>query len=156
MKKLLLSMLLASAAAVADTPTAQVDTAFYSANKAVKVVSTRQGRTYAVKGKKVLWTLREYVRYGYVSDDGRYFVEVYGGGNLIPRHPANDIVLLSFYRDGKPIKEVTLPDIVSSTSLLVPTQSHLYWGDPLGFVQAHTFALKRVDGKLFHFDLSAY
>lgn len=141
---------------VADSSNPMVNTIIYSKNGKIKVYSKTDERTYAVRKKTVLWTIGRYVKYGYVSDDGRYFVAVYGGGNLVPTDAGDELVLLTFYRAGTVIKKVKLSEIIDDKSQLVGTTSHSYWGDPVGFGKSHNFKVKRIDGKIISFDLSSY
>lgn len=140
----------------ADSFNPMVDTVTYSKSGKIKVYSKTDERTYAVRKKTVLWTIGRYVKYGYVNDDGKYFVAVYGGGNLVPTDAGDELVLLTFYRDGTVIKEVKLSEIIDDKSQLVATTSHSYWGDPVGFGKSHTFKVRRSDGKIISFDLSSY
>ncbi|SHG36469.1 hypothetical protein [Massilia sp. CF038] len=157
MKALLLLVLsLSHGAVLADAFRGQRNAPVYSADKTVKVVAASSGGSRAIKRGKVLWSIKEQVRYGYVSDDGHYFAALYDGANLIPQNPPNDLVLARFFRDGRQIKAVQLPEVIQSKSQLELTASHAYWGDALGFTAPATFTLRRVDRKLFHFDLRRY
>lgn len=140
----------------ADQPNPKIDRVMYSENKKVKVFAKIDGRTYAVKNNKRLWTIRRYIKYGYVSDTGEYFVGMYAGGSLLPTDATDDLVLMTLYRYGKPIREVKLKDIIEKKSQLIKTVSHLYWGDAIGFTKPNIFQVKRVDGKIFSFDLTSF
>lgn len=140
----------------ADTFNAMTNTTTYSKNRQIKVFSKTDEITYAVKRKKLLWTIGRYVKFGYVSNDGKYFVAVYGGGNLVPIDASDELILLTFYRNGELIKEIKFNEIIDDRSQLVATASHLYWGNPIGFVKPNKFQVKRIDGKTFSFDLSSY
>jgi len=91
-----------------------------------------------------------------VSDTGEYFVGMYAGGSLLPTDATDDLVLMTLYRYGKPIREVKLKDIIEKKSQLIKTVSHLYWGDAIGFTKPNIFQVKRVDGKIFSFDLTSF
>jgi hypothetical protein len=154
MKFLLISLLCFAIGTVhADAFNVKVNTVIFSSSHQVKVYSKTSGKTCAVRKYKRLWCMNEYVKFGYVSDDGKYFVAVFGGGNLVPRDPPNNLILLTFYRNGNPIKEIKLSEIIQDTSRLMRTESHSYWGDPIGFTKQHTFEVKRFDGKVLSFDL---
>ncbi len=147
---------LSSGTVCADTPNPMVNTITYSKNKKIKVFSKTSNRTYAVRNNIRLWQIERYVKFGYVSNDGKYFVALYGGGNLVPFDADSQLVLLTFFRDGEEVKKIMLQDIIKDRSQFVETTSHLYWGDPIGFTTSNKFRVRRVDGKVFSFDLPSY
>jgi hypothetical protein len=147
---------LSSSRVAADAFNPMVDTITYSKNGKIKVFSNTNEKTYAVRNKTRLWAIERYVKFGCVSDDGKYFVAIYGGGNLVPFDADDQLILLTFYRDGERIREIKLKDIIEDRSQLVETTSHLYWGDPVGFAKSNKFRVRRVDGKIFSFDLPSY
>ena len=140
-------------AAFADTFNPRVNTITRSKNGKIKVFSKVNEKTYAASNGQVLWTIEKYVKFGYVSDDGRYFVALYGGGNLIPLDASSDLVLLKLYCDGKLFREVRLSEIIDDMSQLIATASHFYWGDAIGFVESNKFVVRRTDGKVFVLDI---
>jgi hypothetical protein len=79
-----------------------------SPNGAIRAVSDPNSGTRvedATHGK-VLWRLPDWYRSMRVANDGKHLVTEYDGMNLIPTDFSDDLVLLTFWRDGKKIREV--------------------------------------------------
>lgn len=70
------------------------------------------------KTKKVLWQIPGWHRWLFVANDGKHAVTGYGGMNLIPQNYDKHMVLISFWRDGKKIRDVTLEEIAPKKSML--------------------------------------
>ncbi len=152
----LLAALAAAPGAFADQPLQRGDRMIYSDNRKVEVFSSITGYTRAMRRGRTLWTIARHVPYGFVSNDGKYFVVQYDGANLIPTDFDPQLVLFTFYRNGKVIKTIGLAEIVSAKSQLVNTVSHYHWGNGIGFVGASKFKVERADGKQFLFNLATY
>lgn len=151
-----LHVLSGSDLALADAPNLKTNSVTYSENKQIKVISQTTGRTFAVnKENKKLWEINTYVKYSYVSNDGEYFAALYGGGNLIPIEYDGNLVLVTLFRNGKSIREIKIGDVISNKAQMELTSSHYYWGDAMGFVGSKRFDIKRADGRIFSFALTA-
>src|SRR4051812_36558644 len=78
--------------------------------------------------KKILWEIPRWESVLFLANDGRHVVAGYGGGNLIPVEYDERMVLFTFWREGKQIREVTVKEFVSNKSKPHRTVSHYHWG----------------------------
>ena len=76
---------------------------------AIRAVSDPDSGTNveSVKRSEVLWRLPGWYRSLFVADDGKHLVTEYDGLNLLPTDFRDDLVLLTFWREGKKIREIT-------------------------------------------------
>ena len=114
---------------------------------AVITVRPPQTTAYAISGfrRQKLWSMPGYQRLAYLADDGQHLVVGYVGANLIPTNYTRDLVMLSFFHQGKLIREVPLREIIPDLSKLERTVSHFYWGMFTGFAKDGFFYLETVD-----------
>jgi len=144
--------------------TAKADTALPPPTKVI--VMSPSGRMRAVsepkagthiedtKRRKVLWCLPDWHRSLFVANDRKHLVTQYDGLNLIPIDFTDDLVLLTFWREGKKLRDITVRDFVPDHHILRHTASHYHWGivhdiDPEGRLK-----VERADGKIFLFCVS--
>ncbi|SRR5260370_22554838 len=127
-----------------------------SPNSAIRAVSDPKAGTRVedVKQDRVLWRLPEWHRRFFVADDGKHLVTEYDGLNLIPTDFTDDLVLLTFWREGRKIREVRVRDLFPDHSILLRTASHFAWGHVEGIDPEGRLRLQRVDGKTFLFDVT--
>jgi hypothetical protein len=104
--------------------------------------------------QKVLWSLPDWHRSIFVADDGEHLVTEYNGLNLIPVDFSDDLVLLTFWRQGKKVREVTVRDLFPDRKGLVRTVSHYAWRQRIDFDASGRLRLLRMDGKTCLFDVS--
>ena len=78
--------------------------------------------------KKVLWRLPSWERSLFVANDGKHVVVGYSGLNLIPQGYDEGMVLFTFWREGKKVREVTLKEFISNKSQPQKSASHYHWG----------------------------
>jgi hypothetical protein len=100
---------------------------------------------------KVLWRLSDWYRSMFVADDGRHLVSQYDGLNLIPLDFRDEFVLLTFWREGRKIREVRVGDLFPDHSILVRTASHYLWRHAIEIDAQDRLKLQRVDGRIFFF-----
>jgi hypothetical protein len=123
----LVSVALVVSVARADMPLPPPSTIIaISPNGRIRAISDPNGDTRVenVKLQKVLWSLPEWHRSIFVANDGKHLVTEYDGLNLIPVNFTDDLALLSFWREGKKIREVTARDFFPEHRALVRTVSH--------------------------------
>jgi hypothetical protein len=110
---------------------------------------------------EVLWSMAGWFRLAALSDDGQTLVAGYDGQtlvagydgmNLLPLDYSPDLVILTFYRRGAPVAEVTLDDVIDDFAALERTVSHYLWGHYLGFDQRGRYLIETVDGRNTAFD----
>jgi hypothetical protein len=125
-----------------------------SEKKRYSVVSDpTRNETRVFRGRpsdKPLWTVEGWHYVLFISDEGTLAIGQ-PGNNLLERDYQPTDVLLRLYRDGKPVRTVTVGEVIPDKKLLRETSSHWYWGVFEGFSQGK-FWLKRLDGKRFGFE----
>jgi hypothetical protein len=128
---------------------------FTSPNGRVRAVSDPKSGTSVedVKRQKILWRLPDWHRKLYVADDGKHVVSEYDGLELIPTDFTDDLVLFTFWIEGKKIRDVRLREFVSDRKILEETASHYYWGRIEGFDGEGRLKVERADRKKFLFDI---
>src|SRR5262245_7895666 len=111
-------------------------------------------RVEDVKRQKVLWSLPGWHRSLFVADDGQYLVTQYDGLNLLPSDFSDDLVLLTFWREGTKFRDVRVKDFIPDHRILKRTVSHYLWGTVHGIDAQGRLKVERADGKIFFFDVS--
>jgi hypothetical protein len=111
-------------------------------------------RVEDVKQHKVLWSLPGWHRSLFVADDGKHLVTQYEGLNLIPTDFTDDLVLLTFWREGRKLRDFRVRDFVPDHHPLKHTASHCYWGKVYGIDSQGRLRVERADGMIFLFDVS--
>jgi hypothetical protein len=92
-----------------------------------------------------IWSIKSYVPYGFISDDGAVIASCYPGENLVPdTADLNFTVVKLFDRRGRS-KAILLKDLYSSMGQLPQTVSHKDWGHCVGF-HGEYFEVERADG----------
>jgi hypothetical protein len=122
--------------------------------RAVSDPETNVTRVEDAKTNKLLWSLPNWYRNFFVSDDGMHLVAEYNGLNLIPTDYPDDLVLLTFWREGKKIREITVRDFFPDRHILQRTASHYAWRDTIDLDECGRLKVERVDGKIFLFDVA--
>jgi len=125
-----------------------------SPNGAFTAVTKKTGRTRILdsKTKKEIWSMPGWRGTLYLSNDGRYAVTS-AYVNLLPKDYPKDMVLFTFWKQGKKLRDVRLDEVVPDLTILRQTASHWHWGDLNGMNTRKEFAVTRVDGQSFVFDL---
>jgi hypothetical protein len=99
------------------------------------------------------WRIPGWYRLLFVSNDGAKLVTVYDGLNLLPLDHTPELVLLTFWREGREIAKVTVKDIAPSRSSLRRTISHYHWGDILGLDDSGELRIRTAGGSEVRYDL---
>jgi hypothetical protein len=121
--------------------------------RAVSDPETNNTRVEDAKSNKVLWSVPDWYRNFFVTDDGMFLVGEYKGMNLIPTDYRDDLVLLTFWREGRKIREITVKEFFPDRSALQRTASHYAWRDELALERGR-LKVERADGKIIFFDLA--
>lgn len=154
---LFVSAIFATSAVHADTPLRPPAIHKVSShNHAFTVISSPEKGTWVLNNatNQKLWSMTDWYRWIFVSNDGDYLVTGYNGLNLIPSSYTDDLVLFTFWKRGKEIRKVTLKEIVPDKSILLRTASHYLWGTIIGINDKNELLVKRIDEKIFLFDVS--
>ena len=127
-----------------------------SPNGAIRAVSEpRVGtRVEDVRRRTVLWRVPSWHRSIFVADDGRHLVTGYDGLNLIPTDYSADLALITFWREGRQIGEVTVAELFPDRAVLQRTVSHHAWGTIDGIDARGRLKVQRIDGKTLYFDVA--
>jgi|SRR5438105_7692268 len=127
-----------------------------SPNGAIRAVSDPKSGTRVEDSKlhKVLWSLPDWHRRLFVADDGKHLVTEYDGLNLIPTDFTDDLVLFTFWSEGRKLREVTVKDFVPDHRILEQTASHYHWGQIDSIDARDRLKVQRADGKTFLFDVT--
>lgn len=142
--------LVVSDTASADSPVEEVSaTTFCSPNKKYCAQSTRDPSLTAVYAKgnprQALWSRREFVVKGFVSDDGQAVASCYAGFNLLPLDAKADFLVARIFRASGNVNEIRLGTVYPDIGVLPRTDSHLEWGRCIG-IDEDELRIKRVDG----------
>ena len=92
-------------------------------------------------------------RVAFMADDGRHAVTGYDG-TLLPLDYSPDVAVLTFWRDGSPVRAVALSALVKDLRKLQRTASHYRWGDYVGFNAAGHFVVSTVERPKVVFDVA--
>jgi hypothetical protein len=101
-----------------------------------------------------LWSLAEWPTRGFLSDDGNYLVVGSPRGSILPRDYQPTFPLLRFFKTGKPIKTVTLSEVMRNDELTILGSSGYQWGDYEGFTAPYLFAITTANHRRLVYDVS--
>jgi hypothetical protein len=155
--RLLAALLVVVGIARGDTPLPPPNkVTAVSPNGAVRAISDPNSGTRVedVTHGKVLWRLPDWYRSMRVANDGKHLVTEFDGMNLIPLDFRDDFVLLTFWRDGRKIRQITVRDLFPDRRGLVRTVSHYAWRVTMEFDARGRLRVSRVDGKTLLFDVT--
>lgn len=82
----------------------------------------------------------------FLANDGDHLVIGYDGVNLLDPGTNSKQPLITLCNRGQQLAVITLGDLVKDQSKLMQTESHLYWGDYIGFTEKGDFHLRTADG----------
>jgi hypothetical protein len=157
---LLLAMLITQSALADEPPEPAATHKIVSSTEtcwAVSDAKTHVTTAYrnAEKGKKPvkLWSAPGWFRIADLSGDCKYLVTGYDGGNLLPAKADGELVMLSFYRDGKIIRRVRLKELICDLSRLDRTASHGAWGNYIGAEDSFFYRIETNDRGPVVFDM---
>jgi hypothetical protein len=108
---------------------------------------------YVTRSRRKLWEMPGWYRVAALSDDGEHFVTGYDGGNLIPLDYDRKMAMLTFYRQGKVFRTITLEQLVPDLSKLRRTASHYSWGYYAGVEKEGIYRVDTVDRGALYFDM---
>jgi len=151
------ALTIAVCAAKADTPLpAPALVSTMSRNGSIRAVSHPKAGTRIedVKQHKVLWSLPGWYRSIFVADDGKHLVTQYNGLNLLPINFSDDLILLTFWREGTRFRDGRVRDFLPDRRTLARTVSHYHWGNVIGIDAQGRLKVERADGKIFLFDVT--
>lgn len=143
-------VLAASGRASADSPVEQVDaTTFCSKNQKYCAQSTRDPSLTSVYAEtnpgQVLWSRKEFVVKGYVSDDGQAVASCYAGLNLLPLDAKADFLVARIFHASGRAKEIRIGAVYPDIRVLPRTDSHVEWGRCID-IDEDGLIIERVDG----------
>ncbi|MCP5520186.1 MAG: hypothetical protein H7A46_01400 [Verrucomicrobiales bacterium] len=125
-----------------------------SSHKFVATIDPKSGvRVSAAGSSQALWTSTNWFRVAFLADDGEHLVTGYDGMNLIPQDYTKDLVLISFWRRDKKIRDVTVGELFPDARILQKTVSHYNWGS-ITTITNGAAVVRRCDGKVMRFDVT--
>lgn len=155
MKLFLTLSLFCATAAFGDSPLlpASVVTT-KSANQRFEAISDPKNGTVCVElsNSKELWKLPDWYRRSFLCDDGRHFITAYGGLNLLSQNYKGSDVMLTFWKDGKLLRTVTVDELIPDKKILQRTVSHFSWGTIPGITKNGLLEVILEDGSKHYFD----
>jgi hypothetical protein len=155
MKIFIILALLCAVPALADSPLPlpSVQTT-KSENKRFEVASDPKKGTRCIdlSTSKELWKLPDWYRWSFLCNDGRHFISAYGGLNLLSQNYKGSDVMLTFWRDGKIIKTITVDELIPNKKILRRTVSHYSWGSIPGITKNGLLEVLLEDGSKHYFD----
>lgn len=122
----------------ADTPISTPDSSQFCSSSGRYCATSRASGSMTIvtdqKNKKsVAWSVKEFISYGYISDNGKVVVSCYPGKNLVPDTASLTFTVIKmFYIDGR-TKDIELGNFYKSIDQLPATMSHREWGRCVGF-----------------------
>jgi hypothetical protein len=132
----------------------KVTTAYRAAGKA-KPSGDGAAGSKQTKGKDVeIWQIPGWYRVAALSRDCAYLVTGYDGVNLLPVGFDRGTVMLTFYKNGKLLREVRLAELVPDLSKLRRTVSHVEWGRYIGVEKDHYYRVDTNDRGALLFDMT--
>jgi hypothetical protein len=128
----------------------------WSGNRRYETSSDPRGETTCtdLKTKKELWKIPQWFRWSFISNDGVHLVTGFDGLNLIPLDYKDDLVLLTFWENGKKTRDVTLGELIPDKSILEKTVSHYHWGSIKGFTEDGNLQISLADNKKVFYDVA--
>lgn len=109
----------------------------------------RAGRTVVIRksGRKPLWSIKDWHRSFFVSDDGQSLVVAHDGLGLVPTDSDLRLEVLHFYAQGKLVRSISLGDLYTDRAQLVRTASHLAWMNFIEVNRAGQLVVALVTGR---------
>jgi hypothetical protein len=129
---------------------------FKSSDGSVSAISDPEATTTKIirtADQKLLWEIPGWESVLFVANDGRHVVAGYRGGNLIPVEYDERMVLFTFWREGKKVREVTLKEFVSNRGKPIRTTSHYHWGCIDGIDISGNLIVLDANDKTFRYNL---
>jgi hypothetical protein len=100
------------------------------------------------------WSVPGSHRSLFVADDGKHLVTQYDGLILIPTDFTDDLVLLTFRRERRKVRDIRIRGFFPDHRILEHTVSHDHWGIVHGIDAQGRLKVERADGKIISFDVS--
>jgi hypothetical protein len=99
------------------------------------------------------WEIASAYSVAFLSNDGRFLVAVYPGGNLLAIDHAPDEVMLTFIDQGTLVARIRLNELIEHKQL-TRTASHYVWASSFGFQSDHRFRVETADHRVHVFDVT--
>lgn len=95
-------------------------------------------------GKSVAWTRAEFVRRGFMSNDGQVMVSCLPRANYVPANAGLDFVVVRIFHASGQVDEITLRSLYTSMDQLPHSEAGLMWGYCMG-IEDGKMILERAD-----------
>jgi hypothetical protein len=96
-----------------------------------------------------LWEMPGWHAATFLANDGDHLVIGYEGINLLELDTKADEPMITLYNRAKKVCTVQLDQLIKDRSKLMRTDSHVVWGDYLGFNRQGDFLVRTGDGTTY-------
>ena len=116
------------------------------------IVDAAQKRTTVFqvsRPPRKVWEMPGWNAVTFLANDGDHLAVGYAGSNLLELNAKPDEPMVVLYHRGERVSTITLRQIVKDYKALPRTESHVAWGDYLGFDSHNQFLLRTNEGGTF-------
>jgi hypothetical protein len=152
-----ISGMIACAAAGGDSPPiAPSDQKILSPNRKYYAFLDVRHKTTVVfeAGKHPVkrWEMAGWFAVPFLANDGDHLVVGNPGGNLLEPHAGPRETIIVLYERGHEVAAITLGQLVTKVDKLPRTESHVLWGNYLGFDEQNRFLVQTSEERTFALD----
>lgn len=128
---------------------------FYAVSDSQKKLITLYGITWRGKigRSKRLWVIDSYFKKIWLTNCGEYLIASDLDNDLLPLSYSKDQAILSFFKEGKLIKEARVDQVIKDFSKLQKRDAGYGWGKYLGLNAAGHFVIEDIEGEKMLFDV---
>ncbi len=101
--------------------------------------------------RKRLWSIPVWSPVAYLGETGPTLAIGHPGSNLLPPDSTQDTIVVSFYRDGKKLRDVRLGEVIAREALH-EINGRLSWGVHYGFDDRGRYLIETQDGRTVALD----
>ncbi|MBW2575590.1 MAG: hypothetical protein JRC88_08900, partial [Deltaproteobacteria bacterium] len=83
-----------------------------------------------------------------MANDGQHIIGAIYAESALPSNYTKEEIIFSFFKNGKPIRDIGLSEIISDLSTLEKTQLGLRWGNLKGFNEAGYLVAETVENQI--------
>jgi len=99
-----------------------------------------------------MWSTEACFEEVWVANDGQHIIGAIYAEGALPSNYTKEEIIFSFFKNGKPIRDIGLSEIISDLSTLEKTQLGLRWGNLKGFNEAGYLVAETVENQILMLD----
>jgi len=99
-----------------------------------------------------MWSTEACFEEVWVANDGQHIIGASYAEGALPSNYTKEEIIFSFFKNGKPIGDIGLSEIISDLSTLEKTQLGLRWGNLKGFNEAGYLVAETVENQILMLD----